>query len=895
MTHLFAVPERKRLGLLFLTALLLLLGAGLDAASASAENVANPNPGLIARWEPCEPNTGVTVIVDEQKLAEGKIYVGCALGEQSDGAEALQKAGFDIEGTQQYGLAFICRIEGEPTSSEQTCEQSAPADAYWSYWSGRPGGRWSYSGAGALSPQSKGAIDAVQGWSFGGGSAPRIEPMDGSGPSAFVLPPEQASSVIPARLASEYLTKSTLKTVSAAEANGGAGEEEVKLLLSQAVALESAGVQPATLKPISEALQREYEPKPEEAPGVTVPTITLWANPEKVYPPRFAEAVLGLHALGQDTEDFAGMHLRATLEGTIEEGEEEGKVREPGRKGNFTLTEEVYELAPPVLALARTGTLPGKAIKSIELILAQQTAAGQFGPYGEQTETSTQVEAIEALVAAREQGEEVLGKSLLERIEGALQKAGSYLESIQESGGAVRKRESREPVYDPSVESTALAAVGLALAGDHEAAQQAAKWVSQYQITAEYAGIGNPEAGQHTPAESAIGAFLPGEAALRNALAYGIATVQGVPESEAQLPTARALQALQTAGPYGPYDAIFDQESLFFEDRPVGSASKPLAATLTNEDVRPVTIATVGISGQQAGAFEVVGGNCAGTLQPGKSCEAQVSFDPTTTGLQEAMLQASVSGTGQTIQIAVSGTGTLAPEKQHEKEQPPSQKGTESPPGGGQSTGVLRIQMPRLDGLGASRGLVGVSWRVLQVGPGVKSWTIASKALGVDGAHYVTRATGKGTSLTSALLKLPAGHVYELRATFIDADGRTSSVQIGRVVVPEDDRWRGLRYKGHWQRMKLADAWLDTIARGVKGAQVSVHLPAGRPVFVLRATQTAAKVEVRYGSHRQAFTVAKGSATVMRHITAAKRAKAGVVRLRVLKGTVDLDGVADEG
>jgi hypothetical protein len=66
-------------------------------------------------------------------------------------------------------------------------------------------------------------------------------------------------------------------------------------------------------------------------------------------------------------------------------------------------------------------------------------------------------------------------------------------------------------------------------------------------------------------------------------------------------------------------------------------------------------------------------------------------------------------------------------------------------------------------------------------------------------------------------------------------------------------------------------------------------------VFMLRGMSTAAKVEVRAGSHREVFSVAKGQAGAPRQITAAERSAVGPVSLRVLEGTVDLDGVAVEG
>ena len=646
-----------------------LLGCMLQPGGAAGAIAPNPNPALIARWEPCEPDTGVTVIVDDQKLGEGKIYVGCALGEQANGIQALEHAGFQIEGTSSYGLAFVCRIGGEPTFAEQTCEQTPGANAYWTYWHGVPGGRWGFSGCGAGS--CKPALGSVEGWGFNAGMdepAPRIEPMDGAGPHAFALPPVQESSVIPAVLAREWLTKATLANVGALEAGaktkgGGTVESTViglERLLAQARALAQAGVQPAKLAPLAAFLARSCEQRGLLVQGCELRELasTSAAHNEQ-RPERFAAAVLGVQALGQDTESFAGMNLRATLEGMVEEA-----------SGEIESSEAAEVLAPPVLALARTGTLTAKMLKSVDLLLGQQTATGQFGSSGSQTMTSVEVEAIQALVAAREQGVSVLGQIRLEAIEAALPKAGAYLESIEEQDGSVRESENSAPKLD----STAQGAVGLALVGDRQAAERAARWVSQYQVTAEYAGHGDTEAGEHAPAEELIGAFAPSEGALKEVLTYGEPVTRQGPATEAQQATWPALEALMTAGPYGPYDAVFDQESLFFESRPLGSPSK-LTATLTNQDVRPVTIATVSVSGAEPADFDIAGGNCAErTLAPGETCEAQVDFDPTTTGLHEAQLQTTIQGASQTIQIPLDGTGTPAPEPQP---QPKIERGPE--------------------------------------------------------------------------------------------------------------------------------------------------------------------------------------------------------------------------
>jgi hypothetical protein len=651
MNQITVRPVHHWLTLICLLVLCALLGAGAHPTGALAANVPNPNPTLIARWDPCEPDTGVTVIVDDHNLGEGKIYVGCALGEQANGAEALLHAGFHAEGTTEYGLGFICRIDGEPTPAEQTCEHTPGANAYWTYWHGKPGGQWGFSGCGAES--CKPAIGSVEGWGFNAGTnkpAPRIEPMDGAGPHAFTLPPIQESSVIPARLAREWLAPTLNETAVQTEADElhkgeGLSRGGLETLLQGTVALTQAGVRPAELAPITLWLSRACGA--EGSCGLR----ELTGNPN---PKRYAIAILALHALGQDTEDFAGINLRRALEGKIEE-----------TTGEIEEERATYLLAPAVLALARTGELTAKALKTIELLLAQQnTSTGSF-----EAETNVNVEAIEALVAARENDAAVLGQTRLDAIEAALIKAGDNLESLQEPDGGVRASAGHEDA-EPTNESTGLGAVGLALTGHSAAAQRAAKWATPYQITAEYAGVGDPETGEHTPAEALIGAFTEDAGALKEALLNGISSSEeyGV-HSGAQAPTVYALDALTTAGPYGPYDASFDQESLFFANRTVGSASKALTATLTNEDVRPVTIATVAITGEQAGDFQLAGGSCAGrTLQPGQSCEAQVSFDPASTGLHEALLQATVQGTSQTMQVPLTGTGTPTPEPQPKTE-----------------------------------------------------------------------------------------------------------------------------------------------------------------------------------------------------------------------------------
>jgi uncharacterized protein DUF4430 len=106
-----------------------------------------------------------------------------------------------------------------------------------------------------------------------------------------------------------------------------------------------------------------------------------------------------------------------------------------------------------------------------------------------------------------------------------------------------------------------------------------------------------------------------------------------------------------------------------------------------------------------------------------------------------------------------------------------------SPAGSSDSSAApVRLRLSRLDRGRLSRGLVGVSWQVLDVGPGIASWSISSQALGHPGARFVRRAGGGNRS--TATVHLPPGATYRLRLTVVDALGRSSTVVIGRVEVP---------------------------------------------------------------------------------------------------------------
>jgi len=155
-------------------------------------------PGAEASALPgyCSDANGVTVIVDFQELG-GASIVRCAPGDQATGLAALKNAGIPITGTQRWGEAYICRIDGKPGVETEACVTTPPASAHWSYWYASDGGSWTNSAAGVTA--RKPPPGSFEGWSFslnkGSDPAPRLAPRRPAPPA----PPPPAAQQPPPR------------------------------------------------------------------------------------------------------------------------------------------------------------------------------------------------------------------------------------------------------------------------------------------------------------------------------------------------------------------------------------------------------------------------------------------------------------------------------------------------------------------------------------------------------------------------------------------------------------------------------------------------------------------------------------------------------------------------
>lgn len=151
------------------------LAVALVAAVATVGTPASASASDGPSAAPLSCTAGVIVVIDFSALG-GQITESCDTAVQpgrSSGLQVLQSSGFSVQGTLQYGLAFPCRINGEP--ADQSCDVTPPANAYWAYWHALPGqDSWSYSTSGAESYCP--ALGSVEGWAFGAGVQPATPP-----------------------------------------------------------------------------------------------------------------------------------------------------------------------------------------------------------------------------------------------------------------------------------------------------------------------------------------------------------------------------------------------------------------------------------------------------------------------------------------------------------------------------------------------------------------------------------------------------------------------------------------------------------------------------------------------------------------------------------------------
>jgi hypothetical protein len=98
--------------------LLFVIATGLVIGVWSSTNSSNDScVNLYVDYGQLDNNTKLTTCVDTST--------------KTNALEVLKEANLQIEGTKKYGNGVICRVNGLPNETVESCEVMPPAEAYW--------------------------------------------------------------------------------------------------------------------------------------------------------------------------------------------------------------------------------------------------------------------------------------------------------------------------------------------------------------------------------------------------------------------------------------------------------------------------------------------------------------------------------------------------------------------------------------------------------------------------------------------------------------------------------------------------------------------------------------------------------------------------------------------
>lgn len=89
--------------------------------------------GVAVTYQP--PSTCVNVYVDYGSLDSSAPVEQCieTTGE-ANALDLLASVNIEVQGTEKYGNAVACRLNGLPDASVESCAEMPPADAYWAVY-----------------------------------------------------------------------------------------------------------------------------------------------------------------------------------------------------------------------------------------------------------------------------------------------------------------------------------------------------------------------------------------------------------------------------------------------------------------------------------------------------------------------------------------------------------------------------------------------------------------------------------------------------------------------------------------------------------------------------------------------------------------------------------------
>ena len=185
-------------------------------------------------------------------------------------------------------------------------------------------------------------------------------------------------------------------------------------------------------------------------------------------------------------------------------------------------------------------------------------------------------------------------------------------------------------------------------------------------------------------------------------------------------------------------------------------------------------------------------------------------------------------------------------------------------------------------------------------GSGVASYTVevseVSDGSGASQAEPEWRTLLDKGSVTGLHFRGASGGAYRFRITATDRALNSASIVTNPVLVPVDDRDRGLlRLSGGWKRSRAANAWGRTVVRASRpGATGRLRFRGTQVALIGRRLRRGGRLRVTIdGRSRTVRTRGRSGHRSVLWVSPRLRSRAHVLRLRTLGGgPVELDAVA---
>ena len=150
--------------------------------------------------------------------------------------------------------------------------------------------------------------------------------------------------------------------------------------------------------------------------------------------------------------------------------------------------------------------------------------------------------------------------------------------------------------------------------------------------------------------------------------------------------------------------------------------------------------------------------------------------------------------------------------------------------------------------------------------------------------------------LTGVHFRGESGSSYQFRITAVDRAANRASVVTDPLVLPVDDRDRGLwRFSSGWKRSRSATAWGGTVVRPKHAGATATLRFTGRSISLIgRGLKSGGRVRVTLDGRSRTLSL-RGRSRARSVLWNSARLRSGshVLRVRSLGGgPVELDAVA---